>query len=124
MYRVTEAEVREIIDVSASLAFNAFIVVANLMVTKHLVGTGLTDPELKEIERWLSAHFVAVREPRVRQRSIGDARETYAISGGYSGGLDATPYGQQVMLLDWTGVLSSTLGKKAVILDAVEENYE
>jgi hypothetical protein len=123
MARVFQPDVEKIIDVVDGIDFSPFITAASLLVDRLLVGTGLSDAELKELERWLAAHFLAIRDPRVRQRSIGDSKETYAISGGYKGGLDATPYGQQAMVLDWTGTLMNTVGKKAVILDAVVEEY-
>jgi hypothetical protein len=100
-----------------------FIRAANIVVTRHLSNVGMDSTELKEIERWLSAHFIAIRDPRLRERTVGDARDKYAISGGYSGGLDATPYGQQVMVLDYTGTLSARVGKRAVMVDAVQEDY-
>lgn len=121
--RVTAAEVREIIDVSEDLSLNAFIIAGNALVTAKLSGSGLDEDLLKEIERWTAAHFVAIRDPRVRERSLGDAKEKYALSGGYSGGLDATPYGQQAMVLDTTGILASTMGKRAAEVEAVQEDY-
>ena len=87
-----------------------------LLVTKHLVGEGLSDALLKEIERWLSAHFIAVRDPRRKSEKLGDASEAYF--GNADMGLDFTPYGQQVKVLDSTGILAG-LGKQKMILKVV-----
>jgi len=78
MARVVDAEVREIIDVDSSItSLTPFITVANLLVTDKLAGTGLSAEMLKEIERWLSAHFVAIRDPRAKSESIGGISVTY-----------------------------------------------
>lgn len=122
MARTSTTEVLAILDTTLT-NLEPFIIIANQTVNRHLLGKAMDDAELKEIERWLSAHFAAVRDPRVRERKIGDASEKYAISGGYAGSLDGTPYGQQVLVLDYTGTLAKVLGKKAVVLDAIEENY-
>lgn len=120
--RVTSAEVKEIFDTEMD-NLSGFITAANLLVDQHLASDDADAEWLKEIERWLSAHFACVRDPRARQRQIGEVKETYAISGGYAPGLDSTPYGQQVAILDYTGTLVAVMGKRNVICEAVEENY-
>jgi len=106
--RVSEDDVREIIEVSSTLILDAFITSANVFITATL-GTTLSEGLLKEIERWMSAHFVAIREKRANSVKIGDAEETYSVKVGM--GLKATQYGQQAILLDTTGVLDK-LGER------------
>jgi hypothetical protein len=114
--RVNDADVKEILDTSISTT--VFIKAANLIVNEHLSGQGLSNDQLKEIERWLSAHLACVRDPRVAEEAFGDARAKYQ---GITGlGLDATMYGQQVRLLDSTGRLSR-VGKQAVYIKAIRE---
>jgi len=120
--RVNTAEIKEIMDTTIE-DMTPFITVANLLVEQYLASSNLSAQHLKEIERWLSAHFAAIMDPRVRKRTIGDGAESYAISGGYKGGLDATPYGQQAMVLDTTGKLAANLAKRPVIIEAIVEDY-
>jgi hypothetical protein len=113
--RVTEAEVKAIIDTDLdSTAITPFITVANMIVTDRLADEGLTDELLKEIERWLSAHFVSIRDPRMLEEKAGQASAKYALGNpGNRQGISATPYGQQALLLDPTGRLASADKLKA-----------
>ncbi|NLN25339.1 MAG: hypothetical protein GX163_06770 [Bacteroidetes bacterium] len=114
--RVTDAEVKEIID--TEITTTAFITVANLMVNRYLVDKISDNDLLKEIERWLAAHLVAVRDPRQKSVSIGSASTTFHGNSGL--GLDFTPYGQQVKLLDYTGELSKG-GLKRATFEVISE---
>lgn len=99
--RVTEADVKEIIATDEHC--EPFITIASMIVDDKLVGQGLSDDRLFEIERWLAAHFVAIKDPRQTSESIAGASANFGASLGK--GLDATSYGQQVKLLDTTGIL-------------------
>ena len=74
--RVSSDDVAEILDNKTNADnVDAAITVANTLVNKI---TGLTEAELKEIERWLAAHFVAIYNPVTQQRtSIGDIIAVY-----------------------------------------------
>lgn len=109
--RVTQAEVLAIIDTDTA-DISAFITAANLLVTAKLADEDLGDDLLKEIERWLSAHFVCALDPRSKAEKIGDASVTYE-NASTGEGLKSTRYGQQVLLLDTSGTLAQ-LGKKKV----------
>lgn len=105
MARVTEAEVKEIIDTDLTVEqVTPFLKASNLLVTDVLTDQGYSVDLLKEIERWLAAHFVAIRDPRTVREKIGEAEDTY--QGKFGEGLSSTSYGQQVMLLDYKGVLA------------------
>lgn len=109
MVRVTSEEVKEIIDTELE-DLSSFIQTAHLMVNKVL--SSETDEDyLKEIEKWLSAHFVAIRDPRVRVIKVGETSETYFGKSGE--GLSASPYGQQVLSLDITGAFANASKSKA-----------
>jgi hypothetical protein len=116
MARVTDEEVKEII--STSLDTTAFITAANLIVSEFLDSSGLTDAHLKEIERWLAAHLVAIRDPKVLSEAIGDAQATYEV-GILGRGLNFTSYGQQVLILDTTGKLAS-VGKREAKIETIQ----
>ena len=104
--RVNSEDVRAIIDLEDTMDLHPHISAANVLVTRYLSGvTDMTDAERKEIERWLAAHFACIHDPRAMEEQIGDARVRYA-KGKYGLGLDATLYGQQVKILDHSGLLS------------------
>ena len=105
--RTTDDEVKEIIDTSLD-DLTPFILVASQQVDRI---SGLGTAVLKEIERWLAAHFVAIRDKRTSKDSVGDSSHTYEGRTGMA--LDFTRYGQQAKLLDTTGTLRKVGMKKA-----------
>lgn len=121
--RVTDAEVREIITVGASVATTPFIAAANLTVTDKLGDSAeLSSDQLKEIERWLAAHFLAISLARQKSREkIGSGDASY--TGTFGQALDSTTYGQTAKMLDTTGTLAR-LGLKGVVFEAVPHNED
>lgn len=105
--RVTEAEVRNIMNdmdsAVASATVTACITAANALVTA--VCTGLGTALAKEVERWLSAHFVAIGDMKIASQSANGASESYQHA--VAIGLNVTMYGQQAIALDTTGGLAS-----------------
>lgn len=118
--RVSAAEVGQIIDTDLSDPIvDVFIGAANITVT-DLIGSNanLSTAQLKEIERWLTAHLLAcTREQQAQGEAATDAKITYQGKTGM--GLDSTFYGQQVKLLDTTGVLAAQIGKKEASVYAI-----
>jgi hypothetical protein len=115
MSRVSSAEVLAIMDLGSGVTdVDAFIAGATLVVTERLGEKGLSDDLLKEIERWLSAHFVSINLPKIMEEKIGGASQKYEgiVFIGSKKGLDTTRYGQQVLVLDSTGTMSN-IGKVA-----------
>ena len=105
--RVTADEVLAIMKTSLTSAqMDPFITAANLTVDRVLGSSGLDDDLLKEIERWLSAHFACVLSPLASKQVIGDGEITY--QGEQKMLLLSTTYGQTVATLDPTGKLAST----------------
>lgn len=112
--RVTVAQVQEIISTKLlPETINAAINTAHHLVDAKLASSGLGTDLLTDIELWLSAHFVAIRDPRSKSESIGDYSTTY--QGNTDMGLNATTYGQQAIALDYTGTLASMGLKKATL---------
>jgi len=106
MARTTEAEIKKIISTTlTNEQVTPFLISANLLVTDVLSGEGYSAELLREIERWLAAHFLAVRDPQITEEKIGDARARYQGKTGL--GLEHTSYGQQAMVLDHHGLLAS-----------------
>lgn len=112
--RTTYAEVSEIIATTLTSAqINAFINSASRTVTTVLADAGLAADVLEDIEMWLAAHLLSTRDQRVASEGLGPANVRYQGNTGL--GLDATLYGQQVKLLDTTGLLAQ-LSRSAAVL--------
>ena len=111
MARVTEPEVEKILHNPDEVDVEPFITAANLVVTQNLSGTILSTAELKEIERWLAAHLAGMRIRQEDSIKVGDASAKF--TGTYGLGLDNTQYGQQVKVLDRTGILASLAQPRA-----------
>jgi hypothetical protein len=105
MARTTSTAVCAIIDTSlGDESIAAFIRTANQMVTAHLGSVGLDGTLLTEIETYLTAHFITLRERRVMSESADGVSFTYEGQSGV--GLDATGYGQTAQVLDTSGTLA------------------
>ena len=107
--RTTASAVRAIcaeVDATTTDAQIApFIETANSLVTE-LVGALIVDSaRLELIERWLSAHFYSVMNPKATQEKVGAVGESFAVTVGMH--LNETAYGQQVLILDTTGRFSN-----------------
>ena len=107
--RVTDADVKAILDTTVNT--EPFIVAASLLIDTHLASAGLSLALLTEIERWLAAHLVCIRDPRLHE-ARADSVSLRFERGKPGSGLDATGYGSQVKLLDPTGILDTVLTMK------------
>ena len=104
MALVTTTEVAAIIDVSGDYDLTPFILAADALMTQlDLEGKGLSDALLKEIQRWLAAHFAAQLEKRYASEKTGDAATAYQYKIDLR--LQDTMYGQQAIILDTSGTL-------------------
>ncbi len=91
-------------DITTAIA-DIFILAANQLTNKVETEGGLTDADiLKEIERWLSAHFIAIREPQAKSERAGDVAQT--VQEKVDLYFAQTRYGQMALLLDTTGTLA------------------
>ncbi len=107
---VSAERVMDIIDTSLTTAqVNAFINTAHSIVTLNLSAKGLTNATLAQIELWLAAHLLSIRDQRKKAIKVDDVSVTYQGETGM--GLKATLYGQQALALDYTNTLAS-LGQK------------
>ena len=116
--RVIAEDVIKILDTNlADTNVENYITVANLMVDPNLIGKGLSDVVLTEIEKWVSAHLIkSTKERQPQEIEIGDAREKYGSFGKYGSigeGLATTSYGQIATLLDTSGTLENMSKEKA-----------
>jgi len=87
------------------ISMTPFIDVANELVTECCGSSGYTAMRLELIERWLSAHFYTVRDPRVESEKAGPVSEKFQSKVGL--GFDTSHYGQMAMRLDTEGGLAA-----------------
>jgi len=105
-YRTTEAAVKLIISVDSVTIpdISPFIETANNLVTQVCSDSSYSAATLELIERWLSAHFYAIRDPRYSSETAGPVGVSYQQSVGLN--LQNTSYGQQAMMIDTAGSLT------------------
>ena len=123
--RTTYAAIIKIIEVDTNITTDLapFIEVANMLVTDICTNydTAYTAAKLELIERWLSAHFYAIRDQRKDSEKAGsvDEKNQYKVDLN----LAQTIYGQQAMLLDTEGGLAA-LNKKMTSGVVAVPNFE
>ena len=106
--RTTDAAVRLIIDVDPTITdISSFIASASLIVDEELDLTtiGHTDVRLELIERYLSAHYIALTDPRIDSEKAGPVSAKYQFRIGL--GLKGSVYGQQAIAFDTSGTLAN-----------------
>lgn len=119
--RVADADVEEIYSVDSSIDLTAFITAAHIIVEKNLLGKGIDEDCLFEIERWLSAHAIAVSNiaPITARERAGSVEEAYQYKLGLN--LQSSMYGQMAIGLDSTGTLLklSTKGAAGFVFEVL-----
>jgi len=104
----TETEVKLVIDTDlVTDQINQMLLSAENILVAHI--DPLADPRVTAAVRddmkiWLAAHFVAIRDRRVKEESADGIRTIFEGKVGL--GLDVTIYGQQVKMIDPTGKIA------------------
>ena len=109
----------DIYETELSLSqISPYIEAASIMVDDIAAVGSLSDSRLKEIERWLTAHLIAITKERrgIEEEIGGETRVKYADV--FGPGLQSTDYGQMVAKLDTKGTLAAQ-GKRKVYIKAV-----
>ena len=117
--RSTEAEVLELLDTELEAEqITPFLRMSNIVITKAIGSDeDYTEEERGQLECVLAAHLASIRDPRVVSETIGDAKATYHGKSGI--GLDHTPWGQQLRVIDIPGhLVAALLGFLAARIDA------
>ncbi len=81
-----------------------FLLTASTLVDTYMTQAGYAASLLAEIEKWWCAHLMEATDPRAMTTALGDTRVTRS-QGKLGKGLEGTMYGQQVLLLDTSGLL-------------------
>jgi hypothetical protein len=106
MSYTTDTAVRGIIETDAAIDLSPFIDTAASLVEDICVPLGYSTAKLELIERWLAAHFYAIRDKRIESEKVGplsEAKEKPKLDLA----LNNTTYGQQAMLVDTLGGLAA-----------------
>jgi len=118
--RATVEEVRYITGSTIKdEAIEAIIDTANVLVNEILLSSGYSPALLKNIETWMAAHFLSIREPQAQtETAAGGASTTYFGKVGQDG-LSQTRFGTQVLALDYKGILRNDSTRKAPDIEAL-----
>ena len=108
--RTTVSEVKLIMTATTASdeAITALIAAASGIVDRVFeYNSDLSATTLEFIEQFLTAHLlVSTFDRMASEEKVGDAMIRY--TGKYGTGLEGTPYGQMVLLLDTTGLMAKT----------------
>lgn len=106
MSRTTSQAVLDLIELEDGVSVTQFIDSATMLVTEKCdtVSNSYSVERLEMIERYLAAHFAAVKYPRTTSESAAGTSESYQTSVGK--GFELSPFGQHAMLLDTGGGLA------------------
>ena len=88
----------------------AFLDPARRLVEEQLATSSFSQDRLNDIAKFLTAHLACVITPSTLRERVGRDYE-FERTGMFGEGLASTVYGQQVLLLDTSGILQSS-GKK------------
>ena len=115
MARVTAAEVKLIIETDLPDAtVDAFIDSATKLVDQYIAdATCHGTDSLKQVELWLSAHLLSIRDKALSSEKLGDAQDTQRAPGVLLKGLDSSFWGQMARAFDCSGTLADS-GKRGV----------
>lgn len=104
--RTTDEAVRGIIDLDDDFDTTPHIEAASSIVDSTcILKSSYSDAQLELIERWLSAHFCAIQDPRATYDQTGAIMSSYESK--VDLGLSLTRYGQQAMIIDTDGNLAA-----------------
>lgn len=102
----TQQDVQGIISFTPTVTdYSPFIEAADMLVVAQCANQGVyTAENLRVIETWLAAHFLALQTPEFMSERLGD--ESYQLAMRMGLGLDLTRYGQMCKRLDYLGGLA------------------
>ncbi len=105
----TVDEVKAIIEIDTDIIsdanITAMITVAGTYLGVVLLDKGLTTDQLHDIQMYLSAHYIGIKDKRITSEKTGDANAKYEGKTGMM--LKFTRYGQMAISLDTSGTLAT-----------------
>jgi hypothetical protein len=121
MARTSPTEVKKIIETDmGDTDIQSYIDSATAFLDATPIASSLGSTLLEQIEKWITAHLMAsTREQMVKTGKGGPSSATF-YGYGEGKGLEHTPYGQQAVSLDPTGVLKRiSEGKSKLLFEAL-----
>jgi hypothetical protein len=105
MARTTLAAVNKIIQYDSTNVPDPQLMIdsASLMVT-NIIGTSLDASTAELVERYLSAHLIAISDPRIQSEQVKTIQASYQVR--LADGLGLTHFGTTAMMLDSSGKLA------------------
>lgn len=104
----------------AGVDVTPFIETAETIVDRELSNQGFTEEELRQITTFFAAHLVCLDRPsRASESGAGVSASFHKPVAG--DGLEATPHGRMVMMLDRTGLLAAAALAGPVVTFSVVE---
>lgn len=97
-------------DSSDPYGLQPFIDTAEAFTAEALSGAGIGASLLEQINIWIAAHFYVVSNPMLARQEIGDGEDEYQYKLGLN--FQVTTYGQQALVLDYTGTLATINDQK------------
>ncbi len=120
MARITTAEVKNILNTSLDdPIITEHMNIAGRFVTDVLTGKGLGVATLRDIELYVSAHLISIRDQAagaVVEEKIGETSVKYGNASTIGQGLAFTRYGQTAVMLDTSGNLAERASGKTKAL--------
>ena len=109
MPRAVDADVIVLMQEAVGTTYASFIATANLIVNEDLLGYGLTEARLTQIETYLAAHFATLAKEKggIVRTSMGESAESYHEINSRLQAYTSTRFGQQAIALDTSGVLAA-----------------
>ena len=116
MSRTSDGNVGKIIDIASGDTLDGEIATATLLVDDIAsCDSSVSAARLEIIERWLAAHYYAVRKGKYESKKTQDASAKFQGKTGMR--IDSTFWGQQAISLDPTGcLLRQSKGKNRIQL--------
>jgi len=113
MPRVTEAEVRAVLETDEEVSLTGFISDAGVFVDRAVLqaqsnSAEITSQEAKLMEKYIAAHLYALFEQKPLKERVGRSSVTYVGKSGM--GLESTVWGQTALSIDSTGSLATVTG--------------
>jgi Protein of unknown function (DUF4054) len=109
---ISDSDVQAIFPTSFST--QPFIQAAVVVTDALLAESGYSDETLREIQRWLAAHFASGRQQGIKSESYEGLSVSY-MTATLGEGLKGTTYGQTALALDTKGFLSGVAKRRATV---------
>lgn len=101
----TASDVQDLLDTDLTTSeIDPFLTAAQRFVTDRLEGEGVANATLTEIEKYLAAHIVTARDPRLTEAERDEIRDVYQRDA------ETSEYLKIAIMLDPTGELEDEFG--------------